>query len=81
MFLISFGFVPEEVLALGVFGGGVCGAVDSLEGVGVIAGVEYFRAEGHGGGGEVLDLFEVHVKLASDVCQSGHVFFATSGMG
>lgn len=68
-------------MALGGFGGGGGGAVDALEGVGVVAGVEDFGAEGHGGRGEVLDLLEVHVESAGDVGQAGHVFFAAAGVG
>lgn len=68
-------------MALGGFGGGGGGAVDALEGVGVVAGVEDFSAEGHGGRGEVLDLLEVHVEAAGDVGQAGHVFLAATGVG
>jgi len=70
--------VPEEVLSLGILLLRCLCRVDGLHGVGVEACVPHLGGYGHGGGGEVLHLFQTVSHAAGDVCQLGHVLFAAS---
>jgi len=47
----------------------------------VKAGVVDFGSEGHGGRGEILDLFEFEVKLSGFGGEVGHVGFGAAGVG
>lgn len=72
--------VPEEECALCLLGFRVGGAVNAFTGVGVIARVVDFGAEGHRGRREVLNLFEVHVEAARGRGELRHVGFAAARM-
>lgn len=72
--------VPEEVLSLGqLFLLALC-TEDGLQRVWVIASVPGFRRVGHWRGGEILNLFQMEVKVLGDDSQFGHVLFTASRM-
>lgn len=74
------GFVPEEKHALRQFLTGIMGTEYWLHRVGVIASIPHFSADGHGGGGEILDLLQLEVQTFGGDCQFGHVFRSTTWM-
>ena len=61
----AFAVIPEEVLSLRFFGFGIGGAIYFFACVGVNSGIIYLGAQRHRCGSEVLNLFKVHVELAS----------------
>ena len=79
-FLSLLGLVPEEKHALGKFLRGTFCAEDGGECIGVVAGVPHLRADGHGGRGEVLDLFQLEIQALGDQSEPGHVFLMATGM-
>ena len=72
--------IPEEVLVLGLLLAWCLGRVDGLQGVGVVAGVPHLGGDGHGGGGEVLYLFQMEAEPACDGGELGHVLFVAAGV-
>ena len=74
------GLIPEEELPLGEFLLLGLGDVEWFKGQRVEAGVVGFGADGHGGGCEVLHLFEVEVELLGFGSQLCHVGQRASGV-
>lgn len=75
------GLVPEEELTLGKLFFWGLGGEDGLEGVGMEACVPCLGGDGHGGGCEVLHLFELEVEVFGEDGEFGHVFGGAAGMG
>jgi len=73
--------VPEEILALGQFVALTLGREHGFEGIGVVACVPHLGGDGHGRGGEVLNLFEVEVQLFGDDSQLRHILLLTTWVG
>ena len=61
-------FIPEEILPLCQFLVLCVGGEDWFERIGVVACVEHLSSNSHGGGGEVLNLFQLIAHLT---CQTG----------
>lgn len=61
-----FGFIPEEVLALGQLLLWGLGTGDGLQGVRVVARVPRLGGNGHGRWRKVLNLFELEVEMLGD---------------
>ena len=73
--------MPEKVAALFFFFLFGAGCEDRFEGVGMQASIINFGGEGHGSGGEILDLLEFEVEFAGFGSEVGHVGFATARVG
>ena len=73
-----FGLVPEEILSLGEFFTLALGREDGFEGIGVEARIPRLGGNGHGGGCEVLHLFQMEIKLLGQHGQFGHICFLTA---
>ncbi len=73
--VLTFGWlVPKEELTLGKLFLGSLGGEDGLEGVGVESCVPCLGRDGHGGGSEVLHLFELEVEVFGQCGEFSHVF-------
>lgn len=79
--VLTFGrLVPEEELALGKLFLLGLGGEDGLEGVGVESRVPCLGRYRHGGGGEVLHLFELEVEIFGQCGEFCHVFGCAARM-
>lgn len=79
---LAFGWlVPEEELTLGELFFLCLGGEDGLEGVGMESCVPCLGGDGHGGGGEVLHLFELEVEVFGQCGKFGHIFGCAAGVG
>ena len=75
-----FGFVPKEILSLGLlFTKRLCTEY-RFQGIGIISGVPCFSAYGHGGRSEILNLFQMEVHGLCFNSQFSHVCFRASRM-
>ena len=68
-----FRLIPEEVLALGQFLLLALGTLDGFKGIGIVTRIPRLSRDCHGCGGEVLNLFELEVKMLGDNSQLSHI--------
>ena len=75
-----FRHVPEEKLTLGKFLLRCFRTENRLQGIGVVAGIPHFGADGHRRRSKVLNLLQLEIQTFCDDGQIGHVFLMATRM-